>query len=458
MKITFKIWSGLLMVLLLTSACDLDLEPVDEITDDKAFITIDDLDKGRIGVMAQMNGFAVIGQGDRASDDLRYAASNRGQGVSVHDWTFTASTSDLASAWNSNAHLVDAANRVLEEASRFDQENDIVKQAIAECRFTRAFAVFETVRLYCPNYAPEALGTPYLFKSEIIAPSRLSQQFVYQYILEDIDAAIPDLLQFDEDNNYWITQSAAYALKARVAQYMGDWDMAIQAADLAISTGDFRLAEIDEFQGVWDDELLDKVEVIFRKDIVSSKLGEYYTSSTNGDIYFHPSYDLMSQYEDDDVRKSIYFGKDDNNKDIVTKHDGREEGETNVVDIKYFRVSELVLIKAEAYVEKHMLTEAKAELNKIRTRRIVDPLDLDMSTQSLALKALQEERRRELAYEGHRFYDLRRWKLGIDRSEEDAPNGRSTTLASEDYHFVFPIPQDEIFANTNMVQNTGYGN
>ncbi|MCG8580442.1 MAG: RagB/SusD family nutrient uptake outer membrane protein [Bacteroidales bacterium] len=452
-----NILASLAFIALLGSACSLDLEPIDSIGDSAAFQDIEDLEKGITGVMASIGGHGIVGQSDRASDDLRYSLSNTGQGVQVHNWTYNSSTNDLAGTWNGNAALVDRANRIIAIAKQFDQEDATVKRVIAECEFLRAYSHFEIVRLYCPNYAADAIGIPYKFESGVTNPSRLTQGEVYQYVLNDIEAALPELNQY-ADRNYWVTKSAAYALKARVAQYMGDWDMAIKAADEAQGIGGFRLATPSEFQGVWDDNVAEDVEVIFRVRRENATFGDYYTRASNGDIFFHPSYDLMSQYTNDDIRYKVYFGQNDDGKDLVAKHNGRPNDKSNVVDLKVFRLSELMLIKAEAYVNKEMYTEAEAELNALRAQRIVSPQALDLSTKSFALKAVQEERRRELAYEGHRFYDLRRWNLGIERSAEDAPGNTKTTLEAGDYRFVFPIPQEEIFANENMVQNTGYSN
>lgn len=453
----FKYICGVASLGLMLTACDLELEPIDEISDGKAFETVEDLEKGMVGVMGYYNGHSIVGDGDRASDDLRYSLSNTGQGVSVHNWTYDASDSDLSATWNSNAQLVDRANRILENAERFDATDATVIRVKAEALFTRAYAHFEIVRLYCPNYSADAPGIPYMTQSEIAQPGRLKQGEVYQKILADIDVAIPNLNQY-ASKNYWITQSAAYALKSRVALYMGDWDMAINAADEAQGIGGFRLANMDEFAAVWDDNVQENVEVIFRLRRLNSALGDYYTRASNLDVFFHPSYDLMAQYEDDDVRLSSYFKLNNDGKEVVAKHDGRPDYKTNVVDLKVFRLSELVLIKAEAYVNKDMLTQAQTELERLRAKRIVSPEPLDMSTKSLALKAIQDERRRELAYEGHRFYDLRRWGLGIERSAEDAPGNTVRSLPAGNYRFVFPIPQAEIFANDNMKQNEGYSN
>ncbi len=455
------------MFLLLFTACDLDLEPTDSIDDSKAFETIEDLAKGMNGVYAMYRSHASVGNGDIASDDLRYSQSNTGQGLAVHNWTYNASNTELDDTWYENAKLVDRANRIFEQAQYFDVEDETVKRVMAEAIFTRAYAIFEMLRVYCPNYSSGALGTPYPFKSEISSPERLPQKEVYEYLLADIETALPNLTVFGSTNSinedgakyYWITQSAAYALKARILQYMGDWDGAIAAADMAVSSGNFILATADQLGSVWEDAVEDGVEVIFSLRRENSTLGEYYTRTTNGDIFYHPSNDLMEIYEEGDIRSSLYFGQNEDSRDIVIKHDGRDGGNTNVVDLKVFRVAEMMLIKAEAYIEKGDYTEAKALITELRQNRFTtdEVPEVDMSTKQLAIEAFRAERRRELAYEGHRFFDLRRWELGINRLDEDVL-GTSQTLQANDYRFVFPIPQNEIFANDNMKQNEGYTN
>ncbi|MCG8580976.1 MAG: RagB/SusD family nutrient uptake outer membrane protein [Bacteroidales bacterium] len=442
--------------MLLLSGCSLDIEPTDYISSDKAFETVEDLEKGLVGVMTTYGGHGIVGMSDWASDDLRYSLGNTGQGVQVHNWTYNASTSDLSGTWNGNATLIDRANRILKEAERFDAEDDLVKRIKAELIFTRAYAHFEIVRLYCKNYENnDPLGIPYKTESVADAPARLSQGQVYQNILTDIESALPALAD-EAEGSYFATKAAAYALKSRVALYMRDWDMAIEAANQSIDTG-LRLADRDEYAGVWDDDIEEGVEVIFKLFRESSALGDYYTVGGSQIILFHPSYDLMNQYEDGDVRSSVFFGQSANGQDIVTKHDGRPNDKSNVVDLKVFRVSELFLIKAESYVEKGMLEEAANELNTLRSQRLEAPVVLSFNNAAEALMALQIERRRELAYEGHRFYDLKRWNLGVNRLDEDSETTEQT-LPAGDYRFVFPIPQQEIFANENMVQNDGYSN
>lgn len=456
-KVKLNILVQLFVAALLLGACSLDLEPIDSISDDKAYETVEDLEKGMTGVMVAYGSHNIVGTSDRASDDLRYSLANTGQGVQVHNWTYTASTGDVTATWSEQAALVDRANRIITIAQRFNQEDKTVKRVIAEALFTRAYAHFNVVRMYCKNYqANDPLGIPYKYESGVSYPGRLSQGEVYQNILNDITASLPQLSDRRE-NNYWITKSAAYALKARVAQYMSDWDMAITAADNAIAAGDFRIARRDEYVDIWGDEVAEDVEVIFRLRRENSGIGNYYTRASNGDIFFHPSYDLMNQYEDDDIRYDAFFGTDKDNQDIVAKHAGRPDGETNVTDVKVFRVSELMLIKAEAYAQKQQFTEVALELNSIRNNRLINPEPLVITNIDEAMQAVREERRRELAYEGHRFYDLRRWGLGVDRIPEDSET-TARELEAGDYRFVFPVPQSELLANDNMKQNDGYFN
>ena len=457
-----RIFAGLAAIVFITSACELDLEPIDSIGDQIAFETIEDLEKGMVGIMGSYGGTSAVGAGDWASDDLRYALSNTGQGVQVHNWTYTASTGNISGTWYVNASLVTDANRMLEIANRFDENDDRVKRIKAECIFTRAYAHFEIARLYCKPYSStDPLGIPYKYDAAVSKPARLPQGEVYSNILKDIDECLNGLEE-ERDSYYWLSKSTAYALKARVALHMGDWDMAINAVEKVIIDGNYRIANSEEFASIWTDQIVwhddatgVKNEVIFA--IKEAGPGGYYNRTTNEDVFFHPSYDLMNQYEMGDIRSTVYFDKDKYGKDIVNKHIIGATGERNVTDLKLFRVSELFLIKAEAYAQQSMLTETAIQLNRLRANRVATSDTLAFDTMEEAMLAVQLERRRELAYEGHRFYDLKRWNLGIERIDEDSELS-SKVLPAGDYRFVYPIPQEEIFANENMVQNDGYSN
>ena len=82
---------------------------------------------------------------------------------------------------------------------------------------------------------------------------------------------------------------------------------------------------------------------------------------------------------------------------------------------------------------------------------------VSFASQQDAITKILDERRRELAFEGHRFFDLKRFNLGINRLDSDVLlNTFAQTLDAGDYRFTLPIPQAAIFANENLVQNPQY--
>lgn len=441
-------------------ACDshLDLNPKDSIIDEDAFQTIEDVQEGMIGVYALLNTQAVVAISSRASDDLRLSEQNRGQGIANHNWEFTASNGEFNTMWLYMYHAIDRANRMIEIANKFDVEDTRIKQVIGECLFIRAYCHFELVRGYSDNYnTANSLGIAYMKMSQIGLPKRDTQVSVYENLYSDINESI-NLMSADFVANT-ANKIAAQALQARVALYQQNYDLAIEAASEVIDNSGFTLADTTEVRDVWNDVfgLQEKKEVIFKRSRVEneSALGNIFIDPANDEIYFSPSHDLMNQYTNDDYRKDAYFGINSQGNDVVAKHDGKGVG-PNIVDEKMLRLSEVYLIRSEAYIMKNMVTEAKIDLDFLRRCRIENPVPVPVGDQAVLLKALQEERRRELPYEGHRFIDLKRWGLGITRLPEDSELASGKELSAGDYRFVFPIPQDEMFANDNMEQNKGY--
>ncbi len=85
-------------------------------------------------------------------------------------------------------------------------------------------------------------------------------------------------------------------------------------------------------------------------------------------------------------------------------------------------------------------------MNRIRTRAGLAASTA--STQATLLAEIEKQRRLELAFEGHRWFDLKRQKKNVVKTTGNVPYGDSRTLA--------PIPNAEIIVNKNLVQNAGY--
>jgi len=141
-----------------------------------------------------------------------------------------------------------------------------------------------------------------------------------------------------------------------------------------------------------------------------------------------------------------------------------------------YRYADILLSYAEAMNEAYgptglggsFTTTALAALNQIRTRAQM-PVYAGLSKDQFR-EALKRERRVELAFEGHRFWDVRRWMIG--ESTQKNINGVSITkdgLGAKTYTFtnvdsrvwdnkmnLFPIPQQETYINKNLAQNPGW--
>jgi len=129
-----------------------------------------------------------------------------------------------------------------------------------------------------------------------------------------------------------------------------------------------------------------------------------------------------------------------------------------LVSPKILRLAEVILNRAEARAKQGKYTAALADLDLIRTRAGTGPIgsvaDADVLTEVL------EERRRELCFEGHRSFDLFRNNLSLVRIQcntglEVNVAGNCTVDKASNLR-IYPIPQRELDANKNMVQNEGY--
>lgn len=135
-----------------------------------------------------------------------------------------------------------------------------------------------------------------------------------------------------------------------------------------------------------------------------------------------------------------------------------------------YRYAEILLNYAEASYFLGDEVTAREYVNKVRSRPSVNMPDITESGEAL-LKRIQGERRIELVFEEHRWYDIRRWKILPEVSSEDKTRMiiRKKPDGSKEYEVAFwkegvfneanyllPIPQSEINKNDLLEQNPGY--
>jgi hypothetical protein len=170
--------------------------------------------------------------------------------------------------------------------------------------------------------------------------------------------------------------------------------------------------------------------------------------------YNRPSPDMISAYPAGDLRKDASLapnwtdGARVNNDPYIKKYLSRQsavsDGDANWFVLRY---ADVLLMYAEALNELGRTSEASPYLNQIRRRAGLSPLDgLGQAQMRLAL---EQERRVELAFEGHRWFDLLRTGRAIE-----VMNSKGFNITSRD--LLYPIPQSQIDINPELRQNDGY--
>ena len=449
----------------------LDLKPSDTIDPEKAYRNLDDIDMAIKGAYAGMT-YTLIGNSVVVSDEAIYPLENTVGNVSAYRWQYTASSSSVTSTFGEYYVVIDRANRALAGLEKLEKvDTDKKKHYQGELLAIRAFAHVELLRAYAAGYEPTALGIPYMLKSEIGHPPRKTVAEVISLAQKDINDALG--LIGGEETVYRFSKTGLYALQARTALYAKDWTLAIAASSKVIAAKP--LADRTSFPKIWSDESSN--EVVFSLRRTAADLPKEDDSPAEGPIgamffrqdgeiaLYTPSNKLIALF---DKKKDIRFGSyilDDPNRGegkeqyLIGKYLGRKEADATagLVDVKLFRTGEMYLIRAEANAETNKLNEANSDLNVLRKARIQDYQNQVIASKDELIDAILAERYKELAFEGHRFFDLKRRKMPVRRGAQDAINtAGALLLESTKAQYNFPIPADEIFVNKNMVQNPGY--
>jgi hypothetical protein len=322
----------------------------------------------------------------------------------------------------------------------------------------RGVANFGLVQAYCKNYsAADPKGIPMMLESNPLAkPARKTVGESVAQIEKDLfDARV--LLSSSSFTETELNRFNIPAFQARVALYKGDLTAAKKYALEVINSEEFHQKDLvsgDDFRNMWTDTEEGPNEILFKiKNSLSSSVGSLWTT-TSDFIYISPSDKLSNIYEAGDVRKDAFIAEDQYGSRYVNKFYTSDRG-ARVVDIKVCRISEMYFIVAEACAKTNKLDSSNFLLNKIRKARIPGYPDQTYTSESQMMDEILDERLREFAFEGMRFWDLKRNRRAVERESSDAEENWRTMPANS-YRFVLPIPNDEILANPNMVQNDNY--
>jgi hypothetical protein len=472
MKKTYKkILSMMAIALITITGCknELDLQPTDAISAAVVFETVADLEAGIIGVYAGLDN-PDIGISTRWSDENYYPKENNANvGGIGYRWEIDPDTGDAAANWSPLYSVVYRVNRILRvidqinagSVSETAQKNRIKGELLA----VRAYAHFQLLRSYAENYNSTALGIPYLLdysdNPTETKPARTSVGENFLKIEADLLAA-KQLIPASFNDVTRVNLRAVSAIQSRVYLYEKKWDQAITTSSEVINA--VPLASITQFPGIWTDANNSEIVWKLKRESGNSQLGAIYRNS-QGLVYFAAAIKLISSFNQvNDVRFNSYIKIDNSRstnqtKNLVVKYVGGNSALLNLTDVKLFRTAESYLIRAEAYAQKNRFQEAADDINTLRSRRITGYTNEPAySSVAGAINDIYYERFKELAFEGHRYYDLRRQGLTIDRNPiaPDDNSGGKLILTPSAKEYYLPIPGTEIRANANILQNPVY--
>jgi starch-binding outer membrane protein, SusD/RagB family len=454
--------------LLAITSCkkQLDLSPTDSLINANAFRTLSDAQSGANEVYARYGTYAnTMYQNSLLSDEAKLGKDNSGQGALTYRYQYSAdatSGGDVTSTFGGYYFVIDQANRVLSalpsviaSPSEEPRRNILRGQLLA----LRAVAHFGILQAYCGNFNPaDPKGIAYMTSSDPAAkPARLDMGSALSAIEGDLNTAF-NLLPAVTAATFTDTvmnQVNINAYRARIALYKGDYANAITYSNFVITAAVRPLATTTNYSTIWNDSD-PTLETLFRiRTGPGTFVGSLFTT-TGGLIYIAPSDKLINKFGLGDIRKANFIGGTSPfffvNKFFTSSRGAR------AVDVKACRISEIYLIRAEANAKLATpnLTAAAADLNLLRSQRITGYVNATFATAPILIDAILEERYKELCFEGFRFLDLKRNNLPVQRDITDVTSATWQTLPTGNYRFVLPIPQYEILANPNSVQNNGY--
>lgn len=360
--------------------------------------------------------------------------------------------------WSSTYNIVYMANAVIDglETSQ-GVSNSIKARLLGEAKFIRAFVYFYLVNLY--GEVPVVLTPDYRTNA---VEGRNSVEEVYSQIIEDLEGAIEVLdPSYEDGGRLRANQFTAKALLARVHLHKGNWERAeILSNQVIAESQTYNL--LDDMDQVF---LADSKEAIWQISPIGS--GSALAHTKEGNLFIieeTPNYltpvslsdNLIASFGREDLRLTNWintFSEENKTFYYPFKYKVKYAPSNEITEYSMvLRLAEQYLIRCEAHTRQGKLSQAIADLDKIRNRANLSLISIAAPEidQKALLDSIDIERRRELFTEwGHRWLDLKR-------------TGKVSNVLSpiktswQETDALYPIPEDEINKNPNLRQNEGY--
>lgn len=353
------------------------------------------------------------------------------------------STTTTYFGWRRYYHAIYIANYVIQHRDEITEATaDEVRQMVGEAYMMRAYCHFLLANLYAQPYThcqpAETRGIPLLLEADVNAiPRSSSLQAVYSQVLADITEAQKylNIETWKAGYNYRFNTVSAEALKARVCLYMGDWAGALDAAKAVV-----------EKHGALEDLTGTSYTLPNNYKSVESIMALEQIMPADYSVIGRPSASLLALYRTGDQRKGKFYKRVTSSVSTLVKG-GSEEFNCS------FRSAEYYLTAAEAAARQNDRETAISYLAALMVKRY------DAANYALVLTEVQgmtaaqlvqeiiDERYRELAFEGHRWFDLRRTAMP---SLQKTYSGDTFVLDTLDNRYTLRFPPEAVEANPGI--------
>ena len=376
-------------------------------------------------------------------------------------------------AWDVYFHKVLIANIIIDAVPDMEGSDAEKNDMYGEAYFLRALSYYMLVNLYGEPYneatADSDMGVPVNLDPTIqnVQFSRASVATVYAQIESDINASIQHFKAAGIEKSIFRPNLAtSYLMASRIALFTKQWENTIKYADSVEMVSSARLYDLKAITGDRTFLCRSNPELLFSYG--GYTLHTYIKESANWAAAYSSSTELIELYEPGEAEggeSGTVKGRDLRLDHFYTEvtcwnrttyqcpYKYYERGDYDVYP-QVFRLAEAYLNRAEAYAETGNTSQAIENLNALRENRFSSDYELPSTgTPQDVITLVRNERRMELAFEGFRWFDLRRWgcpRIEHDYTDANNPSsGQKYVLEAGSVSYTLPIPKSEL--DKNMV-------
>lgn len=486
MKLKYNLIAIALLGFSFSSCSDfLEQNPQTDLSENDFYKTADDILSAVNGVYSSLQEGDIYGNwyvfGEIPSDNTRNQLSGSVTTQNEFDQFYIdTQNSMIANFWKAAYKVINRTNTVLGRIDRIEINTELANRYKLECKFIRALMYFNLVRVYG--------DVPLILKEISISESydilREPKENVYNQIIADLKEAQDLPVSYSTAEDGRATQGAAKALLANVYMTLHKYAEAETILAEIINSGQYSLLEntpgslnIDGYKNVFSPVNHNSKEGIFEIQFLKGGYGEgsnyannfapensgtnvVAVGGTGGNNI--PEMDIYNAYEEGDLRRDFsmslgYYDNRKNNEWVESRYvckfmDVPYQNNDASNNYPVIRYADVILMYAEALNQNGKTAEACKYLNMTRRRGFgyqtteTSPVDLQTTDKAQFALMVEQERRVELAFENHRWFDLIRTGRAVEVM-------RSKGFSLNETNLICPIPQKQIDVNPKLTQN-----